>query len=258
MSPFRPTAQSWIAIHPNPKGVVEFIGGALYGLLPTVTYAYFLQCLYREGYTVIAVPFPFGFNHGAIALSLLQQRQQLLAEFPQQQDVPRFWIGHSLGCKYIMLLESSGLIMNQPSILIAPDISDTKDALPGIPKLPTLLDRLGLGVKPTRRETQTLVSQSPLFNLTALISFASDTIAGSQDQDPETSDVAWMAQQLKERQGAGYLGREIPGGHREPVGLEVGDRILRPDCKDKGLQRKDQRYLETITLELLDKLAFRM
>lgn len=30
-TPFQPIAHSWVAKHPNPIGVVEFIGGALYG-----------------------------------------------------------------------------------------------------------------------------------------------------------------------------------------------------------------------------------
>lgn len=251
MAPFQPTAHSWIAVHPNPQGIVEFIGGALYGLLPTVSYRYFLESLYQAGYTVIAVPFPFGFNHRAIAQSLLSQRERLLAQFPEQQHLPRFWVGHSLGCKYIMLLEASGCILDQPSLLIAPDISDTADALPKIPLLPALLDRWNLGVQPTRLETQDLVSQSPFFNLTAVISFKEDTLAGTQSEAPQTSDVAWLVQQLQARRVPNSLYRELPGGHLEPLGFSVGDRILGPSC-----QEPQQRPLEPLALELLDKLAF--
>lgn len=34
---FEPIAHSWIAKNPNPIGIVEFIGGALFGSVPIVS-----------------------------------------------------------------------------------------------------------------------------------------------------------------------------------------------------------------------------
>jgi hypothetical protein len=45
---FQPLSFSWVAIHPNPKGVVQFIGGAFFGTFPTVFYRYFLAGLKRK------------------------------------------------------------------------------------------------------------------------------------------------------------------------------------------------------------------
>ncbi len=60
---FRPISNSWAAIHPQPKGVVQFIGGAFFGTFPTIFYQYFLNQLYDAGYAIIALPFRFTFNH---------------------------------------------------------------------------------------------------------------------------------------------------------------------------------------------------
>jgi hypothetical protein len=69
--------------------------------LPHLTYAHFLNNLHQAGYTVIAVPFPRGFNHGAIAQCLLAERDAIRAELVYPSEMPHLWVGHSLGCKYI-------------------------------------------------------------------------------------------------------------------------------------------------------------
>lgn len=172
-----------------------------------------------------------------------------------REDANYFWVGHSLGCKYIALLEILGdlegdlevtrvavkkctkqserqlrqiresldytgnSIKDQPSLLIAPDISDTQSAIP-VRSLAKLLDRFGWGVLPTREETKCLVSNSPLFNLTALVSLSEDSIAGSiQDQDVQDSDVLWLYEQLNKR-ALPFLGIEVPGKHLVPIGIK--------------------------------------
>ncbi|MBM0741479.1 DUF1350 family protein [Phormidium sp. CLA17] len=252
---FQPIAHSWVAKHPDPVGVVEFIGGALYGTLPSLTYSHFLTCLYDTGYTVIAVPFPMGLNHAAIAERLLTERDSVRAELAYSSEIPHLWVGHSLGCKYIALLEAKGKIMNQPSLLMAPDISDTRDALP-IPILADLLDRYHLGVTPTRSETQRLICDSRLFNLTALISFQQDNIAGNKDDTDANSDVAWLIQELQNRQGAYFPWAEIPGGHREPIGIRLENVVLNPNIR-QFLDPIALRQLEQLAIDFLSKLVYR-
>jgi hypothetical protein len=164
------------------------------------------------------------------------------------------WLGHSLGCKYIALLEllcgieldpdnptldevigvenanwlrhrltDAPTIWNQPSQLLAPDISDTTSAVP-VKTLAHLLDALGLGVQPTRSQTLALIDRSNLFNLTSMISFDRDTVAGSiQDPCPDTSDVLWLFQHLRPK---GLVHNELAGRHLEPMGI-VGRPRLR-------------------------------
>lgn len=270
---FQPVSCSWVALHPQPKGVIQFVGGALFGTWPTLSYRHLLHELYNAGYTVVAMPFRFSFRHWAIALDLLEEQRQLqtcLADLADRlgyasdlyQRSDRYsWLGHSLGCKYIALLEllcgvsldqsdttlesvvgdpqaqwlrdrlrQAPTIWNQPAQLLAPDISDTPDAVPVKP-LAHLLDALGLGVTPTRSQTLELITRSRLFNLTTLISFAEDTVAGSiQDPRPETSDVRWLYQHLQPK---GLIHAELAGKHLEPVGIKIGTWLVDLNPLDK-------------------------
>jgi hypothetical protein len=240
-------SRSLVARHSNPIGVVEFYGGQFFGQLPTTCYDYFLGSLFNAGYTIIAVPFTFGFDHTAIAEVLLVERDTVRERLPELADVPHCWVGHSLGCKFIALLEAyteprSGKflppghtlatarrgILNEPSLLLAPDIGDTDSAVP-VPIVPQILDALGLGVRPTRAETQHLIATNELFGLTALISFERDRIAGNAAAPPEVSDVAWFIATLSARLGAKLLHEELPGGHLVPLGIRLNDVVLEVD-----------------------------
>ena len=213
-----------MAIHPQPVGIIYFIGGAFFGSMPTLFYRFLLKSLFVNGYTVVALPFRFSFRHWSVALSLAENqneiRQALLEEAKKQgfdttlyqetlenpQDIREYWIGHSLGCKYIALLElltdfeifeqQTGLftclgeqqaqkidcmidksnlhsvsLYNQPSILLDPVISDLDNAVP-IKALQRLLSRL-IKVNPSRDETFCLIDKSRLFTLTSILSFNS-------------------------------------------------------------------------------------
>jgi Protein of unknown function (DUF1350) len=118
---FEKLSSSWVSIHPNPKGIIQFIGGAFYGTAPTFHYRYFLDSLFEAGYTIVALPFKFTVHHWSVSLQLLAEhyrvRQAIIeailnhpAKSDYQYDVyleaaNYHWVGHSLGCKYIILLE---------------------------------------------------------------------------------------------------------------------------------------------------------
>jgi hypothetical protein len=279
---FRPLSFSWVALHPQPKGVIHFIGGAFFGSLPTLCYRFLLRALYAQGYTIIALPFRFSFRHWAIAGRLFKEQEQLRSlliaeaqhlgyESEIYRDPERdIWLGHSLGCKYIALLEFLSdpqwqtilrqnlgsaaaediietlssiteqpiSIQGQASILMAPDISDTESAIP-LRGIARLLDSLGWGVLPTRHQTQMLIQRSQLFNLTALIAFKEDDIAGNgsptqEGRHPgEESDVRWFFRLLQQRKPP-FLFAELPGKHLEPLGFQIGAWTFNPLGIQKG------------------------
>lgn len=219
---FKPLTTGWAAIHPQPQGVIFFIGGAFFGTFPTVFYRYLLRSLYQKGYTLVAFPFRFSFRHWSVAVSLANSKPQIrqeLTELAKQQgysyslygedpNAPAFnylWVGHSLGCKYIALLELltdrakqdravlNGCIgagqserlanalgdvslkqislLNQPSILLDPVISDLDGAVP-IKSLRALVERF-IRVEPSIEQTYCLINRSQLFALTSVIAFTS-------------------------------------------------------------------------------------
>ncbi len=302
---FSPVGFSWVAIHPNPKSVIQFIGGALFGTFPTIFYRHFLRTLFEEGHTIIALPFRFSFRHWPIAIDLLKEQEilrynltEMANQLGYQSDIYQeranyFWLGHSLGCKYIALLEflsgphwkqiaaacvekdvcqqiesilaqadlENASILGQPSLLIAPDISNTESAIP-VPEFALFLDQVGLGVKPTREQTQCFIEGSKLFNLTALISFDKDTLAGSEtdkfkcEKIKQNSDVLLLIEQLKARKFPVLL-QELEGKHLEPMGIKVGDFIVDLNPFDKFIRALKHRRLEAVTIQFLNKLRER-
>ncbi len=263
-----PISYSWVVIHPNAIGVIQLIGGEGVGTFPNLFFDALIDQLYSQKYTVVAIPFPLGFNHWRIAFSLLEEQENIrlrlirIAE-ESKLDVNLYkdkrnyvWIGHSVGCKYIALLELLSLrdetlnymqnstmnesksranqirtikrrtkqigteisIYNQPSILLAPNISDSNSA---VPFFGFLLDLVGWGVQPTPQETYDFIQQSSLFNLTGIISFTCDFVSGNrQGNFPALTD---SSKKLNEILAPNALTAELPGGHFAPVGLKVGD-----------------------------------
>ena len=297
---FSPVSFSWVAIHPEPKGVIQFIGGAFFGTFPTVFYRYFLQTLFEEGYTIVALPFRFSFRHWSNAIDLLKEQEVICKQLVTitDRDLYKdksnyFWLGHSLGCKYIALLEflsgehwkqitescidkqayqqveaildkadlESASILAQPSLLVAPDIGNTESAIP-VRTLARFLDRVGLGVLPTREQTQCFIERSQLFNLTALVSFEKDTIAGSvtdlskSKEIQENSDVLWLIQQLKTKKFK-ILHTELQGKHLEPLGSRVGKYIVDLNPFDKFIELISGRLLEHYAIDFLVQLRQR-
>ncbi|EGJ29224.1 MULTISPECIES: DUF1350 family protein [Moorena] len=262
---FRPIPFAWVAIHPKPIGVVQLIGGAFFGSFPTIFYRYIAKRLFESGYTVVARPFRFTFRHWPVAIGLVKEEKTLFQgileeakklgyeySIYQQDSSARgsnyFWLGHSLGTKYIALLEllsdleSKKLqeilgdcvgkdqekqiedslrdaelkyisLINQPSVLMAPVISGTSSAVP-VPFIADLVDRLGFGVLPTPEQTYCLIKNSRLFNLTALISFSKDKIA------QQAGTVRWLEENLGNKL---LIDEKLPGKHLTPLGWLRGN-----------------------------------
>lgn len=126
---FKPLANSWVALHPQPKGIIQFVGSFfIFGSLPTLFYNPLLRSLYNQGYTIIAYPCSVippiiwrlrRVDHWQASIRLLiaeyalqqelvdyilkQGDEDLLELYLNQSNY--FWLGHSLGCKYISILE---------------------------------------------------------------------------------------------------------------------------------------------------------
>ena len=270
---FRPIHFNWVAIHPQPIGIVHVIGGAFFGTFPTIFYRYFLRRLFEQGYTIAALPFRFTFRHWSVAIGLVKDQRELrkaitveakrlgyeykiYEEQPTAENPNHFWLAHSLGCKYIALLEllsdlengeikdvlgdCAGLpqyqqienslrgvaleeisLKNQPLILLAPVIAGIENAVP-VPSLAELVKKLGLDVQPNVKETRCLINRSNLFNLTAAISFSEDNIASNkeigEDGEPKGT-VEWLQKHVPRIKFSQLLDRK----HLAPLGFRDGD-----------------------------------
>ena len=300
---FRPLHFNWVAIHPRPIGVVHFIGGAFFGTFPTIFYRYILRQLYQQGYTIVVLPFRFTFRHWSVAISLVRGRErlrqaiiaeakrlgyesQIYEEEPISSNPNHFWLAHSLGCKYIALLElltelehretreflgncagakqaadiENSLkdvdfkeisLKNQPSILLAPVISGIESAIP-IPAFANLIKNLGLDVQPTVKQTRCLINKSSLFGLTAAIAFAKDKIASNPDigDDGEPKGtVEWLQKHVP-----AIIFSKLPNrGHFAPLGFHFGDRQLADEIIN--LLKMETRQLEQLKTGVSQNVA---
>ena len=273
---FRPIHFNWVAIHPQPIGVIHFIGGAFFGTFPTIFYRYIIRQLFQQGYTIAALPFRFTFRHWSVALTLVRDQEELrkaiaveakrlgyeykiYEEEPISQNPNHFWLAHSVGCKYIALLEllteledreiqeflgdcvgseqsqqiENSLrgvnlkdisLKNQPLILLAPVIAGIESAIP-VPALAELIKKLGLDVQPNVKVTRCLINKSSLFKLTAAIAFSKDKIASNPEIDKEgepKGTVQWLQKHVPSIKFSELLNRQ----HLAPLGFRSGDSQL--------------------------------
>ncbi|WP_411871656.1 DUF1350 family protein [Vulcanococcus limneticus] len=219
----------WAALPPQPRAVVIFLGGAFFGSFPTLFYRALLREVYEAGYGVVAIPFRFSIRHWDIALSLAIYQAELRREVaallradgglsPSALEIPYAWIAHSLGSKYVALLEllsdteevaaATGVrsalqleapeqaeelarklrlidaraisLRNQPQVLLDPVIADLEAAIP-LPFLERFFSK-ALKVRPSQRVTLALIQASKLFSITTILSLASRTAKRTVEQ----------------------------------------------------------------------------
>ncbi len=251
-----------VAFHPTPRGVIQFVGGYGFGAFPILCYRKLLEQLFIRKYTVVVLPYIPVTNHLTVVESLFKKHKRFRDEFPKKAEEmgletqvytdPKnyFWLGHSLGCEYITLLE---LLSSKKQAVIKDangcNILKTeanKNAVESILQMSCQLHNrplpirgqsslliapcfkaasvMNLFVKPTQQQIWSSIEESSdVFNLTALISFASDRLAGHQSncnrvqqiERNTCSDVCFLTKNLKLQES--NLCCELPGNHYMPL-----------------------------------------
>lgn len=113
---------SRLYLHPQPRRMIQFIGGFAFGSFPALFYKRLaMQLCEQKRYSVVLHPFPFNPfipDHWRLALDLYVRLRTLqLRDLPLLSTNASFylqrsnhvWLGHSLGCKLIELLETLSL-----------------------------------------------------------------------------------------------------------------------------------------------------
>ncbi len=299
-------SQSWVALHPRPKGVIQFIGGAFFGSVPTVYYRYFLNTLFDAGYTVVALPFRFTMRHWSVAIDLLEEhyrvRQEIINHVTRDpngqvsdnevylKSSNYVWVGHSLGCKYVILLEilNDGLERVKACMeAIAIDPAQYQ-------VIQSSIERLSLQLRQIEHDIQQRTGKSIDFGQPGIKNEASFLIApvitDLNDAVPIRSLAKSLASlglqvfptieqthQLVSRSESFNLTQVIrfqdddiaretcdrlleeqsisaqmaSGKHLEPVGMQMGNYVADFNLLDKFLQPIHRRQLEAIALQTL-------
>ena len=91
----------------QPRAVIHFLGGALVGKAPHVTYRYLLEKLAAEGFLVVATPFNLSFDHLATCDEVLTKFEAVAPTLAKQYGaLPVVGIGHSCGALLQVLISS--------------------------------------------------------------------------------------------------------------------------------------------------------
>jgi hypothetical protein len=265
----------FVSIHPDPEGIVHFIGGYFFGSGVSCWYKTLLESL-QQRFTVHSYSYSFAqLSHWVIAKELLEQIEQVKQEgirtAKQMGYNPEIYtdsskhclVGHSLGCECISLIRFLGLKKDQQIQILEEarqelgantvtdlDFSDV-EALPqlqSVPyqasllmapcfKTPTAVSWL-LKVRPQQELVRYLIQKNPQsLPLASLISFEGDTIAGS--------DVDWC-QQVLENQGRLKNRRKIDDVHH-PYWIALQYHMIPAfDPINSGLARYAAEFIENL------------
>lgn len=90
-----------------PRALLHFLGGALVGAAPQVTYRYMLERLADQGYLVVATPFDLSFDHLATCDTVIARFERVAPMLARQYGaVPVVGVGHSCGALLQLLITS--------------------------------------------------------------------------------------------------------------------------------------------------------
>lgn len=111
------TFGNWEELHGNyllrppnanpPRALLHFLGGALVGAAPQVTYRYMLERLADNGYLVVATPYNLSFNHLQTCDAVIERFERIAPMLARQYGaVPVVGVGHSCGALLQLLITS--------------------------------------------------------------------------------------------------------------------------------------------------------
>ncbi len=210
---------NWFLVPERPRATVHFLGGAFVAAAPHVTYRWLLEALYTEGYAVIATPFVNTFDHRAIAQETLVTFEQgftfLCKQRPELQNLPIYGLGHSMGCKVHLLIDSLYGASRAGNIFISFNNYPARRSIPLLDQVIQLAPDFQLDTRlefvPSPEQTLALITAQydTIYNL--LIKFSNDTL----DQTRPLSDV------LIGRFPKTTTVRIIKGSHTTPIAQDV-------------------------------------
>ena len=102
---------NWVLRPPSadepPRAVLHFLGGALVGASPHITYRYMLERLAQKGYLIIATPYQLSFDHLETCDGVISRFELMAPDIARQYGaIPVIGIGHSTGALLQLLITS--------------------------------------------------------------------------------------------------------------------------------------------------------
>ena len=258
---WREVSGNWFLVPERPRAIVHFLGGAFVAAAPHLTYRWLLEALYTEGYAVIATPFVNTFDHGTIAQEVLVTFQQgltfLTKQRPELSSLPVYGLGHSMGCKVHLLIDSIHDVNRAGNIFVSFNNYPAKKSIPLLEQAiaqatqfaPDLKLDTRMEFTPSPAKTLELIGTQYKTPYNLLVKFRSDTI----DQTRPLSDV------LIGRFPRTTTVRIIKGTHTTPIAQDIqweASRSFSPfDAIGQFVKQEFYRDIKVLKSEILYWLA---
>ena len=215
---WREVSGNWLWIPPQPTAIIHFLGGAFVAAAPNLTYKLLLEALGRRGYLIVATPFINTFDHRAIAQEVLTTFDQALHYIENRvtfKRLPIYGLGHSMGCKVHLLINSLYDIDRQGNILMAFNNYSARRSVPFLEQVMAFSPQLGamntMEFTPSPEETFDLIDRYYPVERNLLIKFRKDDI----DQTRPLHDV--LMRHFPDLTSVQIL----PGTHTTPMAQDI-------------------------------------
>ena len=246
MANWEEIAGNSVLLPSQPKGIIHFLGGAFVATAPQVTYSWLLESLAQEGYAIIATPFLNDLNHSAIAqraLNRFETAYQRLGLF--RRYLPIYGLGHSMGCKLHLLINSLYEVQRSGNLLISYNNYPARQAVPLIEQLNSLVE-FDLEFTPSPERTYEIVKSDYQASRTLLVRFQNDTI----DQTEQLKSV------LEETSPHLISYLQLSGNHLTPVNPKEwnwnpGSNFSPLDALGQWVKQQFYRDIEQLKKEVL-------
>jgi len=205
---------SWLLVPQRPVAIVHFLGGAFVAAAPHLTYRWLLEHLARAGYLVVATPFVNTFDHEALAEEVLITFDQALTYLHRRvlaSPLPIFGLGHSMGCKVHLLINSLWEVERQGNIYLSFNNYPARRSIPFLEQAVQFTPAFDVEFRPSPEATLDLIDQQYPVAHNLLIKFRNDTI----DQTRPLSEV--LIRRFPHHSEVEIL----PGSHTTPIAQDI-------------------------------------
>ncbi len=244
--------QNWVLTPTKPKAVIHFLGGAFFATAPQITYARFLEALAAQQFVIVATPYVNTFDHKQIAIevhrSFRKVRSKLFLDY-----FPVFGLGHSMGCKIHLLINSFFRSDRAGNIFLAYNNYGAEQSIPFFKELASTIPEMQtMEFQPSPRATRQIVEQNYLTQHNLLVAFTNDSI----DEIPQ------LAQQLRQKFPDHTIELTLPGTHLTSLGIDLkwqpGKAFTPVDAIAQWVQQGIHRNNDTLQIEISQWLNRRL
>jgi len=117
---------------PEPRALIHFLGGAIVGAAPDISYRYMLERLAQKGFLVVATPYTLSFDYIATCDDIIGRFERIAPSLARQfGPVPVVGVGHSCGALLQLLITT--LFPDTPraaNVLLSYNNKGVKEAIP--------------------------------------------------------------------------------------------------------------------------------